>query len=149
MVKCDPSIGLLKNSFTPPLNQNLGPYPFPFLSSSSSCPFSDFLNPSGTQLDSLLLHPPGSSMKRWFYKNRAFYEIPFAKEFDQEEVMGWSWCITSSATSTSSSMEEAGKKKKELRSLREKWLGRAREYRSRFYILRKCVVMLLCWHRFG
>ncbi|PRQ47302.1 hypothetical protein RchiOBHm_Chr2g0098221 [Rosa chinensis] len=24
-----------------------------------------------------------------------------------------------------------------------------REKRSRFYIVRKCVIMLLCWHKYG
>lgn len=24
-----------------------------------------------------------------------------------------------------------------------------REKRSRFYIVRKCIVMLLCWHKYG
>ncbi|URD90693.1 DVL family [Musa troglodytarum] len=28
-------------------------------------------------------------------------------------------------------------------------LAVAREHRSRFYILRRCVVMLLCWHKYG
>ncbi|XP_064958288.1 small polypeptide DEVIL 17-like [Musa acuminata AAA Group] len=28
-------------------------------------------------------------------------------------------------------------------------LAVAKEKRSRFYILRRCVVMLLCWHKYG
>ncbi|KAK8944173.1 hypothetical protein KSP39_PZI008408 [Platanthera zijinensis] len=29
------------------------------------------------------------------------------------------------------------------------WIAAAREHRSRLYILRRCVVMLLCWHKYG
>ncbi|KAJ0969831.1 hypothetical protein J5N97_022708 [Dioscorea zingiberensis] len=28
-------------------------------------------------------------------------------------------------------------------------LALAKEQRSRFYILRRCLVMLLCWHKYG
>ncbi|CAA7403536.1 unnamed protein product [Spirodela intermedia] len=28
-------------------------------------------------------------------------------------------------------------------------LAVAKEQRSRFYIIRRCVVMLLCWHKYG
>nr|DAD23375.1 TPA_asm: hypothetical protein HUJ06_024838 [Nelumbo nucifera] len=34
-------------------------------------------------------------------------------------------------------------------SLKKRCLARAKEQRSRFYILRRCVVMLLCWHEYG
>ncbi|RHN75559.1 hypothetical protein MtrunA17_Chr2g0322581 [Medicago truncatula] len=26
---------------------------------------------------------------------------------------------------------------------------RLKEYRGRFYIMRRCLVMLLCWHKYG
>ncbi|CAN1122247.1 Small polypeptide DEVIL 17 [Linum perenne] len=28
-------------------------------------------------------------------------------------------------------------------------MGTVREQRSRFYVARRCVVMLLCWHKYG
>ncbi|GMI93302.1 ROTUNDIFOLIA like 6, DEVIL 17 [Hibiscus trionum] len=34
-------------------------------------------------------------------------------------------------------------------SLKNKCLTMAKEKMSRFYILRRCVVMLLCWHKNG
>ncbi|XP_042479277.1 small polypeptide DEVIL 17-like [Macadamia integrifolia] len=34
-------------------------------------------------------------------------------------------------------------------SLRKRCLAKAKEQRSRFYIIRRCVVMLLCWHEYG
>ncbi|PIA35543.1 hypothetical protein AQUCO_03500121v1 [Aquilegia coerulea] len=47
------------------------------------------------------------------------------------------WSDVSSTTSSSSSSEKRG------------WLALVRERRSRFYIVRRCVVMLLCWHKYG
>ncbi|KAL7213532.1 hypothetical protein ACSBR2_016127 [Camellia fascicularis] len=32
-------------------------------------------------------------------------------------------------------------------SLRKKCLATVKEYRSRFYIARRCIVMLLCWQK--
>ncbi|XVF26050.1 hypothetical protein REPUB_Repub13aG0266600 [Reevesia pubescens] len=34
-------------------------------------------------------------------------------------------------------------------SLKKKCLTMAKEQRSRFYILRRCAIMLLCWQKYG
>ncbi|EOY28713.1 Uncharacterized protein TCM_030235 [Theobroma cacao] len=34
-------------------------------------------------------------------------------------------------------------------SLKKRCLTMAKEQRSRFYILRRCVIMLLCWQKYG
>ena len=53
-------------------------------------------------------------------------------------------CINSAA----STMEDLGSVQELNPSFRERCVAMAKEYRSRFYILHKCVVMLLCWHKF-
>ncbi|XWS12842.1 hypothetical protein CRYUN_Cryun37aG0125200 [Craigia yunnanensis] len=37
----------------------------------------------------------------------------------------------------------------ETSSLKKRCLTMAKEQRSRFYILRRCVIMLLCWQKYG
>ncbi|WJZ95875.1 hypothetical protein VitviT2T_014613 [Vitis vinifera] len=37
----------------------------------------------------------------------------------------------------------------ESSSLKKRCLAKAKEQRSRLYILRRCVIMLLCWHKYG
>lgn len=41
------------------------------------------------------------------------------------------------------------RKMEESSSFRKRSAGMAKEYRSRFYILRRCVAMLLCWHKYA
>ncbi|AES92638.1 rotundifolia-like protein [Medicago truncatula] len=33
-------------------------------------------------------------------------------------------------------------------SLKKRFLKRAKEERSRLYILKRCIIMLLCWHKY-
>lgn len=54
-----------------------------------------------------------------------------------------------SINSAPSTVEELCSVQELTPSFKKRCVAMAKEYRSRFYILRKCVVMLLCWHKFG
>ncbi|XWS19409.1 hypothetical protein CRYUN_Cryun31cG0013000 [Craigia yunnanensis] len=50
----------------------------------------------------------------------------------------------------SSTGDDEGRcEEEETSSLKKRCLTMAKEQRSRFYILRRCVIMLLCWQKYG
>ncbi|WOK98801.1 hypothetical protein Cni_G07513 [Canna indica] len=67
--------------------------------------------------------------------NRSVAFIPFFGGLEKSEIMGQ--CAS------------AGRRRGERAAGKTGCLAVAKEHRSRFYIMRKCVVMLLCWNKYG
>ncbi|KAB2082151.1 hypothetical protein ERO13_A05G170700v2 [Gossypium hirsutum] len=61
-------------------------------------------------------------------------------------------CHSASAASTSRGddheEEVRFEEDEETSSMKKRCLSMAKEQRSRFYILRRCVIMLLCWQKY-
>jgi hypothetical protein len=49
--------------------------------------------------------------------------------------------------SSSSSSISRSSSKKEKGSITQKYSSLAKEQKGRFYIMRRCVAMLVCWHK--
>ncbi|KAJ7550716.1 hypothetical protein O6H91_07G114100 [Diphasiastrum complanatum] len=64
----------------------------------------------------------------------------------QDSLDSNSW--NSSSSSSLSSNPSCRSRTKRLDSSRRIY-ALMKEQRSRFYILRRCIVMLLCWHKYG
>ncbi|KAK8683950.1 hypothetical protein V6N13_039991 [Hibiscus sabdariffa] len=61
-------------------------------------------------------------------------------------------CHSRASSSTEEEEEvhcEEEEEEEETSSMKKGCLTMAKEQRSRFYILRRCVIMLLCWQKYG
>ncbi|KAK7387756.1 hypothetical protein VNO78_22548 [Psophocarpus tetragonolobus] len=56
-------------------------------------------------------------------------------------------CFSSAPSSSSTQARGCTCACDEPSSLKKRFLKRAKEHRSRLYILKRCIIMLLCWHK--
>ncbi|PON68810.1 DEVIL-like protein [Trema orientale] len=64
---------------------------------------------------------------------------PLLRSFSQKNSLPRSFSQKPSSSSSSSSSSSIGRKCSSL----------AKEQKARFYIMRRCVAMLVCWHKHG
>ncbi|KAJ6935113.1 hypothetical protein NC652_010196 [Populus alba x Populus x berolinensis] len=57
-------------------------------------------------------------------------------------------CYSPSSSSSTQGGHGSGDHDQTPSSLRKRWLLRAREQRCRLYIMRRCIIMLLCWQKY-